>query len=65
MRIVTDTRSYMSKTEGYGLFGALNIAIDRVERNIVSTHQYILDQRETQESSRFLLEEMAELEDLE
>ncbi len=66
MRIVTNKgHTYISKSEGYGLFGALNLAKDRLERAIVSSSELAIEQRESRGSQRYLLEEIAELEELE
>ncbi len=61
LRISTDKgKTYVAKSDGYGVFGAYAVAIDRLEREIISERELELQQRETG-SERYLLEELEEL----
>lgn len=60
VRIATDKGNlYVSRADGYGLFAALAVALDRVEREIVSERELALKQR--RESARYLEEELEEI----
>ena len=61
LRISTDKgKTYVAKSDGYGVFGAYAVAIDRLEREIISERELELQQRQTG-SERYLLEELEEL----
>ncbi|MHA1685903.1 MAG: CBS domain-containing protein [Candidatus Heimdallarchaeaceae archaeon] len=58
VRIATDKGNlYVSRADGYGLFAALAVALDRIEREIVSEREQELQQRRT---TKFILEEELE-----
>jgi len=61
LRISTDKgKTYVAKSDGYGVFGAYAVAIDRLEREIISERELELQQRQTG-SERYLLDELEEL----
>ncbi len=63
LRITTNKgKTYVSRSEGYGLFGALAVAIERIERDIISEREKSQDSRFKQASARYMLEELEELE---
>ncbi|MHA1304631.1 MAG: CBS domain-containing protein [Candidatus Heimdallarchaeaceae archaeon] len=63
LRVSTDKgKTYVARSEGYGLFGSLAIAIDHLERDIISEREKAQDSREKQKSTRYLLEELEEIE---
>ena len=61
VRITTDKgKTYVARSDGYGLFSAYAVALDRIEREIVSGRELELDRRQSG-SERYLLEELDEL----
>ena len=63
LRITTNKgKTYVSRSEGYGLFGAFAVALDRIERDIISEREKERDAKMKQTSTRYLLEELEEIE---
>ena len=61
VRITTNKgKTYVSRSDGYGVFGALAVALDRIEREIVSERELELQRGQTG-SERYILEEFEEL----
>ena len=61
VRISTNKgKTYVSRSDGYGVFGALAVALDRIEREIVSERELEIQRGQTG-SERYILEEIEEL----
>lgn len=61
VRITTDKgKTYVARSDGYGLFSAYVVALDRIEREIVSERELELDRRQSG-SDRYIVEELDEL----
>ncbi len=61
VRISTNKgKTYVSRSDGYGVFGALAVALDRIEREIVSERELEIQSQQTG-SERYILEEIEEL----
>ncbi len=61
VRISTDKgKTYVARSDGYGIFSAYAVALDRIEREIVSERELELDRRQSG-SERYILEEIDEL----
>ena len=61
IRISTDKgHTYVSKSEGFGVFSAYALALDRLEREIVSERELDIQSRQTG-SERYLLDELEEV----
>ncbi|MHA1198880.1 MAG: CBS domain-containing protein [Candidatus Heimdallarchaeaceae archaeon] len=61
VRISTDKgKTYVARSDGYGIFSAYAVALDRIEREIVSEREIELDRRQSG-SERYILEEIDEL----
>jgi CBS domain-containing protein len=61
VRITTDKgKTYVSRSDGYGIFSAYAVALDRIEREIVSERELELDRRQSG-SERYITEEIDEL----
>jgi predicted transcriptional regulator len=63
VRISTNKgKTYVSRSDGYGVFGALAVALDRIEREIVSERELEIQSQQKQTGSeRYILEEIEEL----
>jgi CBS domain-containing protein len=62
LRISTDKgNTYVAKSEGYGVFSALAVAIDRLEREIISERDMEIQQIQSTESERYIMEDLEEL----
>ena len=62
LRISTDKgNTYVAKSEGYGVFSALAVAVDRLEREIISERDIEIQQIQSSESERYILEDLEEL----
>jgi CBS domain-containing protein len=62
LRVSTDKgNTYVSRSEGYGVFSALAVAIDRLEREIISERELEIQQIQSSESERYILEDLEEL----
>ncbi len=60
-RIATDKgKVYVSRSEGYGLFGAFAVALDRIERDILSERELEIKQQQPK-SKRYILEELEDI----
>jgi predicted transcriptional regulator len=61
VRISTNKgKTYVSRSDGYGIFGAFAVALDRIEREIVSERELEIQSQQTG-STRYILEEIEEL----
>ena len=61
IRVATDKgHTYIAKAEGYGVFGAYAVALDRLEREIISERKLEIQSRQTG-SERYILEELDEI----
>ncbi len=61
VRISTNKgKTYVSRSDGYGIFGAYAVALDRIEREIVSERELEIQSQQTG-STRYILEEIEEL----
>ncbi len=61
VRISTNKgKTYVSRSDGYGVFGAFAVALDRIEREIVSERELEIQSQQTG-SERYILEEIEEL----
>ena len=61
VRITTDTgKTYVARSDGYGIFSAYAVALDRIEREIVSERELELDRRQSG-SERYIIDEIDEL----
>lgn len=62
LRVSTDKgNTYVAKSEGYGVFSALAVAVDRMEREIISERELEIQQIQSSESERYILEDLEEL----
>ena len=62
LRVSTDKgNTYVSRSEGYGVFSALAVAIDRLEREIISERDLEIQKIQSTESERYILEDLEEL----
>ncbi len=62
LRISTDKgNTYVAKSEGYGVFSALAVAVDRLEREIISERDMEIQQIQSSESERYIMEDLEEL----
>ena len=62
LRITTNKgKVYVTRSEGYGLFSAYAVGLDKLEREIVSERELEIQQQQTAASERYLLEEFEEL----
>jgi len=61
LRISTDKgHTYVAKAEGYGVFSAYAVALDRLEREIISERELAIQSRRAG-SERYLLDELEEV----
>ena len=61
LRISTDKGyTYISKSEGYGIFSAYAVALDRLEREIISERELEIESQQTG-SERYLLDDLEEV----
>ena len=61
VRITTDKgKTYVARSDGYGIFSAYAVALDRIEREIVSERELELERRQSG-SDRYFFEEIDEL----
>lgn len=61
LRISTDKgHTYVAKAEGYGVFSAYVVALDRLEREIISERELAIQSRQSG-SERYLLDELEEV----
>ena len=62
LRVSTNKgNTYVAKSEGYGVFSALAVAVDRLEREIISERDLELQQIQSTESERYIMEDLEEL----
>ncbi len=62
VRISTDKgKTYVARSDGYGIFSAYVVALDRIEREIVSEREQELDRIQQSGSERYIVEEIDEL----
>ncbi|MEE9409918.1 MAG: CBS domain-containing protein [Candidatus Heimdallarchaeota archaeon] len=62
LRITTNKGNvYVVRSEGYGIFSAYAVGLDKLEREIVSERELEIQQKHTAASERYLLEEFEEL----
>ncbi|MHA2357228.1 MAG: CBS domain-containing protein [Candidatus Heimdallarchaeaceae archaeon] len=61
LRIQTDKgNTYVTRSEGYGVFSAYAVAIDRMEREIISERELEIQHRQTSTSERYILDDLEE-----
>ncbi|NPD89777.1 MAG: CBS domain-containing protein [Asgard group archaeon] len=62
LRVSTDKgNTYVAHSEGYGVFSALAVAVDRMEREIITERELEIQQIQSSESERYILEDLEEL----
>ncbi len=62
LRITTTKgKVYVTRSEGYGLFSAYVVGLDKLEREIISERELEIQQEQSAASERYLLEEFEEL----
>ena len=62
LRITTNKgKVYVTRSEGYGLFSAYAVGLDKLEREIISERELEIQQQQSAVSERYLLEEFEEL----